>query len=267
MLTMTSEGLEVSTPYDRGLVAALKAAIPYPDRRWKPDKKVWVISPKYGAVMAQLIEAHIGIVVTPPQQAVKPQQETRLIELEYLGRCKDRGGDEASAFGYADGDWSVIIPEKVLKYWFCAIDSPSDRPTLYGVLGVPRSAESIEIKNAFRRLAKQWHPDVCDDPDAHDQFITIGEAYEVLSDGRKRARYDAGLALEATLKKDQRPQGATLGYRAPLKCGWVLVEGHQMVGRFVVSRILQWEDIKDKWGRVLVTNWPPGGNHFKKIWR
>jgi len=60
----------------------------------------------------------------------------------------------------------------------------------YEVLGVPRTAGSEEIKKAFRRLARQYHPDVNKSPAAESQFKEINEAYEVLSDQQKRAAYD-----------------------------------------------------------------------------
>ncbi len=61
----------------------------------------------------------------------------------------------------------------------------------YEVLGVDRTASAEEIKRAFRRLAREHHPDVKkDDPQADDQFKAINEAYQVLSDPQRRAQYD-----------------------------------------------------------------------------
>lgn len=60
----------------------------------------------------------------------------------------------------------------------------------YDVLGVQRNASAAEMKKAFRKLARQHHPDVSDAPDAAERFKEINEAYEVLSDSDKRARYD-----------------------------------------------------------------------------
>jgi curved DNA-binding protein len=61
----------------------------------------------------------------------------------------------------------------------------------YDILGVGRSAGEKEIKQAFRRLARQWHPDANpDDEHAEETFKEINEAYEVLSDPDKRAKYD-----------------------------------------------------------------------------
>lgn len=60
----------------------------------------------------------------------------------------------------------------------------------YEILGVSRSASPEEIKKAYRRLARQYHPDVSKEPDAEARFKEINEAYEVLSDAEKRSVYD-----------------------------------------------------------------------------
>jgi molecular chaperone DnaJ len=60
----------------------------------------------------------------------------------------------------------------------------------YDLLGVGRDADADSLKRAYRRLARQFHPDVNKDPGAEDRFKEIGRAYEVLSDPQTRARYD-----------------------------------------------------------------------------
>lgn len=60
----------------------------------------------------------------------------------------------------------------------------------YEILGVPRTANPDELKSAFRKLARQFHPDVSQEPNAEERFKEINEAYAVLSDGEKRAAYD-----------------------------------------------------------------------------
>jgi molecular chaperone DnaJ len=60
----------------------------------------------------------------------------------------------------------------------------------YETLGVPKGASSDEIKSAFRKQARQYHPDVSDEPDAEERFKEINEAFSVLSDDDKRAAYD-----------------------------------------------------------------------------
>jgi molecular chaperone DnaJ len=60
----------------------------------------------------------------------------------------------------------------------------------YEILGVDRGASDAEIKRAFRKLAQQWHPDVSTDPAAAERFKEINEAYQVLSDPKRRQIYD-----------------------------------------------------------------------------
>ncbi|MCK8825149.1 molecular chaperone DnaJ [Fuchsiella alkaliacetigena] len=60
----------------------------------------------------------------------------------------------------------------------------------YEVLGVSKDASDKEIKRAYRKLAKKYHPDVSDDPQAEEKFKEVSEAYKVLSDENLRARYD-----------------------------------------------------------------------------
>lgn len=76
-----------------------------------------------------------------------------------------------------------------------------NRRDFYAILGVPRSATVNQIKKAYRRLAKELHPDKnTDDPDAVSKFQDLSAAYEALSDTEKREKYDQ--CGEDCLKKD-----------------------------------------------------------------
>lgn len=60
----------------------------------------------------------------------------------------------------------------------------------YAILGVDKTASQNEIQRAYRKLARKYHPDVNKEPGAEDTFKDVGEAYEVLKDPEKRAKYD-----------------------------------------------------------------------------
>ena len=66
----------------------------------------------------------------------------------------------------------------------------ADKRDYYDVLGVSRGVTQDELKKAYRGLARQYHPDVNNDPTAGERFKEISEAYEVLSDDQKRSAYD-----------------------------------------------------------------------------
>jgi curved DNA-binding protein len=74
----------------------------------------------------------------------------------------------------------------------------------YEVMGVPRDASQDDIKKAYRRLARKYHPDVSKEEDAEAQFKAVGEAYAVLKDPEKRAAYDQ-LGKDFRAGQDFRP--------------------------------------------------------------
>lgn len=273
-VTGVSGGLLVQTPYDPGFLAAIKS-IPTSERRFDPNTKGWLIHPKHGARVGQMIEQCYGELVMVPQVSAKQTPDLRVLDIRYVGVCKDRG-DEVTAYGYSNREWSVIFPEDVLRQWFEGVVTQAAQPkpvgnTLYAVLGIHQTVTADEIKTAYRRMARQWHPDICKEPDAHERFIKIKEAYELLSDPDRRTRYDGGLAMEAMLSKRGEPASwsatsAIGAYRAPLRCGWVLAEGIETLGLFRVSQILDWQDITNDAGQTLVVSWPAGSDRFVETW-
>src|SRR6056297_1881110 len=82
----------------------------------------------------------------------------------------------------------------------------------YAVLGVAPDADDKTIKAAYRKLARQYHPDVSDHADAEDRFKEVAEAYEVLHKGDKRAEYDELRAAYQQQRQERAGSGAGGGY-------------------------------------------------------
>jgi hypothetical protein len=270
-LTPTDGGYLLSFPFDRVLVNAIKA-LPYADRRWDGGRKAWIIAPNAVNTAVSLVQQHTGIVLQVPALAAAGPV-LRAVKMEYLGRSKPRDGG-SFASGYMDGSWSLLFPEPVLRSWFGDLtpeEAPTTARTLYQVLMVKQDTPIDEIKAAYRRLARTWHPDVCKEPDAAEQFQRIQHAWETLRDDKQRRKYNAGLALEASqhhLKNHERRRHDTdvYGYRAPLRNGYLFLEGSFRVGQLAVSKILSWNDITDQFGRTMVSSWPAGAETFSIDW-
>jgi curved DNA-binding protein CbpA len=75
---------------------------------------------------------------------------------------------------------------------------------LYAVLGVARDAPAREIRRAYRRLARQHHPDLNEQRGGPEQFVRLADAYEILRDPAQRARYDRTLPQPAVTSQPAR---------------------------------------------------------------
>jgi hypothetical protein len=192
-----------------------------------------------------------------------------IFEIKYIGNVKERKGGHRSCFGWIDGEWYAMFTEQVLRDWFNMPSEPTESVTLYSVLGVKEKATTGEIKSQYRRMARQWHPDVCSESDAREQFIAIQNAYDILS--KRRGKYDAGLELQRKSGvKNTVPPGTEpyAIFRPPLRCGMLMVEGHEIWrgSKFEIDEIKAWEDITDGKGNVLVTSWRWGDKTFSEMW-
>lgn len=270
LVPMRDGTVQFFSSYNADLVAELKAQIPSVERKWDPAEKCWRVSVAAAQICADLTQQFLGLAIEVPQQArvvAHQSASTQLLRLEYLGKAKDRGDGSPTAMGWVNSGWNAVFPLKVLKNWFEMTDGevkPTEVATLYAVLGVGRMSSVQKIKKAYRRAARQWHPDINKEEGAAEQFRRIQHAWEVLSG--QRAKYDAGLALAAGASHGQHRSRYADQWVPPLRCGYVLAEGMEQLGRLVVSRILQWEDILDPFQRVMVSYWPRGGDMFKVKW-
>ena len=95
----------------------------------------------------------------------------------------------------------------------------------YDILGVKKDASDADIKKRYRKLVRQYHPDVSDAPDADNKIAEINNAYETIRDTDKRAEYDAMLSNPFA------GQGGGFGGQAGAAQGG-----------------FRWEDIKDQFG-------------------
>src|SRR5690606_1332093 len=112
-----------------------------------------------------------------------------------------RGGAGQSPRAWESGERDDAPPRR-WRNWGCAGRTPRGYELMrthdavakdyYGILGVPKDASDDDIKRAYRRLARKYHPDVNPDPEAQEKFKEINTAYEVLSDDRKRQIVDLG---------------------------------------------------------------------------
>ena len=271
-IIQTANDLQFYSPFDRLLVADLKSRIPYNERRWDGNSKCWIVTSNNLNTLKMLCNQYLGSEPSIQGQlgSIQTKPQTKLLNVRYIGTPKDRGNGEKSAFGHDGNEWSIVFPELVLRQWFEGGNATVDTTdlTLYGVLNLKRDCAGTDIKSAWRRMAKRYHPDVNKDDDAAEMMQRINEAYEVLNNPLKRKKYDAGLVLAASL--NQKPQDRLSAFsniwRPPERCGFILATGEYMLGRFVISQIHQWEPIKDSFGRELVTSWPMGADIYQENW-
>jgi hypothetical protein len=264
-ITEDNGSLVVVSPYDQTFVSNIKG-LPASDRRWEPQRKAWLVDPRHARSLQAWIKTIYGENVGIQTSFTSTTPTLQTLAVWYLGACKDRGNENTAMAYLQNGSWGAVFPEPVLRLWFEGSAGAPTGNNLYSILGISCAASQEEIRTGFRRMALQWHPDRCKDPDAAEVFMKVQNAYSLLSNDDKRARYDAGLALEATIGKVQQVDPSQVGYRAPLRSGNILVEGRRSVGRIVVEKILAWDDIFNSAGQMMVSSWPMGSTQPVIAW-
>ncbi len=114
-------------------------------------------------------------------------------KLEY--DMKDYESKKNKDYEKYHSDWTgdeFVGKKSFSKYdeEFRKLKQNSNFPDYYKILGIPKDSTQNEIKNQFRRLVKEWHPDKNPDPETKEKMAEINKAYEVLSDKELRSNYD-----------------------------------------------------------------------------
>ncbi len=104
------------------------------------------------------------------------------------------------------------------------------KKNLYTLLGIPNTATLEEIKRAYRKIAKQFHPDINpNNKEAEEKFKEATAAYEVLSDTTKRTAYDNQLKQEQ-IREEQLKQAERAKQKADKRVGWDVRQAKQSLG-------------------------------------
>lgn len=277
-ITQFGNDYAVSTPYDAKKSPLFNAMLKrhilpeYRTPQKEGNKFFWIIHPEAIQETLNQIEEIFGERPTLPE--LKPvDQETKYnFVLDYVGVPKEREGQTGkTALGFSKGQWRIVFDEQVLRAFFEATKKGKEgqaQETLFSLLLVTEKATDQEIKSGYRRLARQWHPDVCKEENAEEMFKKIQNAYSILSDENKRKRYLAGLEFERASNQvpAYRSNWKPDAFIPPLRCGFLTVTGSVQVGRLKVSQILSWQDVMNEQGLTMVTSWNKEANAIDYQW-
>lgn len=260
-ITAESGALKVNTPYNASFVAELKSLIPASGRKWDQLSKCWLVSPDHAARLKDIIDRNYGSdVAMPTVIAAKAEEQVFEFKADYVANVRD-----GFASVNANGSWAAKLTEAALRQWFRQPSTPGEAATFYSLLGIDRDAPLAEIKKAYKRAARQWHPDVNREPEAREMFEHVKEAYEILSEPESRTRYNAGLLFEQMARIGKSGTYAARSTFTPnLRCGQLKVRGRQELGTVIGEEILAWDDITNEAGSVMVSFW--AGETFQIVW-
>lgn len=273
---MVAEGnsFKLYTPYNPAFVSRFRAEVPSTAKKYVKNPITlkfdhWLIANQYADQVKQLCTEVYGY---PPDQVgliTKTQvAKEYTVTLEYMGLPRDRGGEVTASGWYNDG-WNLVFPLLALEEYFsfkAAI--PKEELSYYEVLSVKKNCTGADLKKAYRRAARTWHPDVCSEPDADEMFKAVNEAYETLKDPQARRKYDACLIEASNLPPSRRryQDKPSIGWRPPVRCGNLRIFGTESAGRIVVEKIISWDDIINLEGKTMVTSWDMSIETFRTEW-
>lgn len=213
-IILTDGVVKLLAPWDEQITPQLSAqlrSIPEYERAYQ--KPYWVAEAKHFGYFKRTAERWFEVTVENIEAPTNP----RTFTVEYLGRCK--GADE-TAHVKVGGAWLFTVTAEVLKEYFHK--NSGGESSRFALLGVSMDATPDELKSAYRRAARTWHPDVNKEPDAAEMFQKIKQAYDELQDPNFRQKYALGLRLQAdvqTLYRRTPKARKKSEYRAPVTCG------------------------------------------------
>ncbi len=268
----TFRGIEIRGRMSGIQLRNFKSAVPKHHRNFVWDEKIWIADNSQQQALRSIFpNPNYKIAFLTLKQA---PVTVKMFRIYYIGSTKIDYSNMARGTinPTGDGEWVAIFPKQVLEDWFSfGPPKPPEKFNLsgnfYQKLGLTEKADSGEIKKAYRKLAKKFHPDLGGDGD---KFKIIATSYKVLSDPKKKKLYDAGIALEnmnsSKNSRASRRSNQWNEFSPPQRCGDILAKGESRLGLFFVNSILKWNQIQNDSGKILETKWDSSLNKVKKYW-
>ena len=231
-------------------------ALPYDKRAWSREEDCW----KIDASLVDSLSDILGFSVKVERNKLGSENQRTTLDLHFISQPIRRVGGDVYSCGFHDQKFIAVLELSVLEEWYKW--RPCD-VTLYTSLCIERTASQDEIKKAYRRVARQWHPDVVGESEkevAHNMFIMINRAYEILSNDIKRRKYDAALLMLPKPDKEEQPMRFL-----PYRCGRLVCDA-EVSAKIKVTKIYKWDDITNDQGQIMCATWKKGDATYETIW-
>ncbi|MHA2218378.1 MAG: J domain-containing protein [Candidatus Hodarchaeales archaeon] len=251
----------------KGMLPEIKKSISKYNRRYCPETKRWYFDKSELGWISQIIKRNgLDIIVT--DLGGETEINTQEFRIEWVEQQQSRRYIMPYAL-YLKNRFIAEIPyNEMVRYWQ---ENPYSRQKVfsaesnnfYKLLEVTNTATTEEIKSSYRQLARQFHPDISTEPDAHELFVRINSACEVLSDPKQRKKYDAAIKFSQLTNKPQNRYKNFTG--PPVTCGRIKGSGRFHLGLFKIDTILKWQDvIKD--GKIMCSIYNPMTKKYTVNW-